>query len=57
MQRECEDKIDMEQYFLPEMTLESLKSLLSIIKGCSDCLGCQSQIQSIEGRIAEMEGE
>jgi hypothetical protein len=54
MSIECEDKIDIFDDELEEMSAESLKSLLAIVSCCGEeCSGCGEEIKLLKKMIAE----
>lgn len=52
---ECEDRIDLYEYDLDELSVEHLRSLLSIILSCKGCDGCATQVAVLEKLIAKKE--
>ena len=53
MSIECEDKIDVLDYELSEMSAEFLKSLVTTMSGCKDCDACAGEVKLLELLIAE----
>lgn len=53
MNYECEDQIELYKYNLQEIPIESLNSLLNLVRSCTDCSGCQGQVEMLERMIAE----
>jgi hypothetical protein len=52
---ECEDKIEVCDDELGEMSLESLEQLLFLVNECDDCSGCDGQRLTLKELIAEKE--
>jgi hypothetical protein len=53
--KECEDKIEVYDDELEEMSLESLEQLLVQVNDCNECSGCDGQRWMLRELIAEKE--
>lgn len=53
--KECEDRIDVFDDELEEMSLESLQQLLILVNECDECDGCGAQKNLLHQLIAEKE--